>query len=341
MDDARILSGPDPTGDYLLESKARRKLELRLLQNFFENTSQTFSACHNTEIRNAWAHDATKLALEHDNLLYEIFSISASHLLKSNPDDQELLLARQAYVSVALQEDQELLLARQAYVSVALQEQRNAVAKLGPQNADAVCLASSLILIDSFASLQDRSLSPYLPPMEWLRIARGGASLYSMALHTLGDLETTRIRTFVMAEPVLTNLEVLFSESNRERFVDLLTRDRLAESWDQGTQSTYEKALSYIGGIQIEIERGEHQLATLRRMLAFPLLVPKEFVSFVEEKRPRALVVLAHFIALAANMNGIWWIGDMVQRELEGIRGVLPVEWQVMMHRPLLAAGLA
>jgi hypothetical protein len=323
MDDARILSGPDPTGDYLLESKARRKLELRLLQNFFENTSQTFSACHNTEIRNAWAHDATKLALEHDNLLYEIFSISASHLLKSNPDDQELLLARQAYVSVALQ------------------EQRNAVAKLGPQNADAVCLASSLILIDSFASLQDRSLSPYLPPMEWLRIARGGASLYSMALHTLGDLETTRIRTFVMAEPVLTNLEVLFSESNRERFVDLLTRDRLAESWDQGTQSTYEKALSYIGGIQIEIERGEHQLATLRRMLAFPLLVPKEFVSFVEEKRPRALVVLAHFIALAANMNGIWWIGDMVQRELEGIRGVLPVEWQVMMHRPLLAAGLA
>lgn len=313
----------EKTSEDIPESKARRKLELRLLQNFIENTSQTFSSCNTAQVRLAWANDVPKLALEHDNLLYGIFSISASHLLKSNPDDSELIMARQAYEGLSLS------------------NQRKAVASLSPQNANSVCIASSLILIDAFESLQRRSLTPYLPPVEWLRIARGGASMYSMALHTINDLETSSIRTFATAEPVLSNLEALFADSNRESLQDLLSHGIPGEKWDGVTQATYEKALSYIGGIQIEIDRGEHPLATLRRMMAFPILVPKEFVEFVDQKRPRALVVLAHFFALAANMNHIWWIGNTVKKEIEGIRRVLPKEWQVMVHAPLLAAGLA
>jgi len=307
----------------IAESKSRRKLELRLLHHFISRTSQTFSSSHDKPVQLAWANDAPELALEHENLMHAIFAISTSHLLRSDPTDHELLIAQQVYKSLSLQ------------------QQREAVACLSSKNAEAVCLASSIILTDSFASLQNRSLSPYIPPVEWLYIARGGASIYSMALHTLKDFETATIRTFVKAEPQLNDLEALFADRNREGLLDLLSQDFATEVWNTGTRATYEKALSYIGGIQVEVGRGENQLATLRRMMAFPLLVPKEFLSFVEEQRPRALVILAHFFALAANMmDDVWWVGNTPQREIEGIRNVLPIQWQAMLQRPLRAVGL-
>jgi hypothetical protein len=58
------------------ESKSRRLLELRLLQNWIDRTSKTFGACHYDDVRHAWSIEVPKLALQHDNLLYQVFSIS-------------------------------------------------------------------------------------------------------------------------------------------------------------------------------------------------------------------------------------------------------------------------
>jgi hypothetical protein len=75
-------------------------------------------------------------------------------------------------------------------------------------------------------------------------------------------------------------------------------------------------------------------------MMAFALLAPKKFIQYVGEQLPRALVILAHFFALASNVKYMWWIGDIAQREIQGIWDVLPLEWHVM-RKPLAAAGLA
>jgi hypothetical protein len=60
------------------EGKSRRLLELRLLQNYIVNTSQTLASCHNDEVRHAWFVEVPQLALQYDNLLYEIFVRIAS-----------------------------------------------------------------------------------------------------------------------------------------------------------------------------------------------------------------------------------------------------------------------
>jgi hypothetical protein len=99
------ISEPEITSDIEIpESKARQKLELRLQQNFIANMCQTFSACHNFVVREAWSTDVPKVALEHENLLYEMFAISAFHLLKSDPNDAELIAVRRAYLSLSLRE---------------------------------------------------------------------------------------------------------------------------------------------------------------------------------------------------------------------------------------------
>ena len=74
-------------------------------------------------------------------------------------------------------------------------------------------------------------------------------------------------------------------------------------------------------------------------MIAFALLVPRKFVELVGEKRPRALAILAHFLALAADMEDIWWVGDIARREVLGIQKVLPSEWQSLLVSPLKSIG--
>jgi hypothetical protein len=89
------------------------------------------------------------------------------------------------------------------------------------------------------------------------------------------------------------------------------------------------------GCIQLAIKSGEHKMGICRRMIAFALLVPRKFVQFVEEERPRALVILAHFFALASDMEDIWWVAGTARREVLGIQQVLPPEWQWMMESPM------
>jgi hypothetical protein len=265
------------------------------------------------------------LALQHDNLLYQIFSISTLHLLRTEPENSELILARQTYQGLALR------------------KHRGAVAKLNSKNADAVCCASSLIFIDAFASLQERPIEPYSPPIEWLHMARGAGSVFAVGINRLKDsklFETAIIMAISSRHPYFDNGNVVFEEMNRKTLLGLLTQDIPGEQWDQETQQAYEKALSYIGWVQAAIKDGEHLLGTCRRMMAFPVLAPKKFVDFVHEMRPRALVILAHFFALGSQLGDVWWIGETVQREIQAIQRVLPSEWQPLMRQPLVRAGL-
>jgi hypothetical protein len=123
--------------------------------------------------------------------------------------------------------------------------------------------------------------------------------------------------------PYFDNGNLLFEEMNRKGLLGLLTQDIPGESWDKETQQAYEKTLSYIGWVQAAIKDGEHVLGTCRRMMAFAVLVPKKFIEFVEEMRPRALVILGHFFALGSQMGDVWWIGEIIQRE----RSKLSSEW--------------
>lgn len=304
------------------EGKPRRLLELRLQQNFIERTSQTLSGCHNRSVSEAWAVEVPKLAFFNDNVLYGMLALSALHLLKSEPDNHELLLAREAYKGLALR------------------EHRRAIAQLSPEAADAVCYASTMVLMDAFACLQARPLNPWTPPIEWIQMARGSGSIFGASFDQINNFQTAKIMPIVLAQPDLTNGALLFADDNRQGLEYLLRQDLSNEIWDEETQQAYERAVNYIGGVRIAIEAGEHRLGTLRRMMAFALLGPKKFYNFVQEYRPRALVVLAHFFAIFSTMEDMWWIGKVAQREIEGIQRVLPPEWQVLMRAPLAAVGL-
>jgi hypothetical protein len=56
-----------------------------------------------------------------------------------------------------------------------------------------------------------------------------------------------------------------------------------------------------------------------RGALTFPATVSKRFVELLEERRPRALAILASFLALLKVVDNIWWLHGMARREVLGI----------------------
>ena len=262
--------------------------------------------------------------------------MTAMHIANEEPDNMEAI---EAY---------------SRYLDLALQLHRKEVTNLTKENADAACLTSTMIRIIAFAILQDRGLEPYSPPTHWLSMTKESAMVFKSSWVFIGDEPTSVARAVVTETPVLTNngavflkngpkpwdLKTLFGENNRKDLLHLLQRrptDEENEPWDEGIADAYQKALSYIGGVQIAIAASEAPQVILRRLISFPMLIQQPFIDLVAEQRPRALVVLAHYFALLARISHVWWIGDTGRREIRGIQTILPDEWQNFLEWPLQA----
>lgn len=141
-------------------------------------------------------------------------------------------------------------------------------------------------------------------------------------------------------KPILTPFnEALFCEGNRKGLLPLLRHDGsndVDEPWDADIFNAYAITLSYIGGVILAIRTGEETVQDIgRRLVAFPVLIPKRFIELVTESRPRALVVLAYYFAIMAKRKDVWYVGDTGNREVRGIMSILPEKWRHWMQWPL------
>lgn len=313
----------------LPESRERRLMELRLMQNFIWSVARPFPLSPSKEWGEMFEQTVPAMALKHDNLLSTILAVSASNLLMKDPDNVELQSARQTYIVKAVR------------------EQRRMIDLLSAETADPMCLASLFLLTFSFAALRDRTLEPYAPPLRWLHMGRGAGALIGMSIDTLikaGRLDHSPMLFVVRSYPRLGIDESYFDESMRKNLTGVLSQQLpgSGDVWDDETRDTYEKTLSYVGSIQHAINQQEPAYAVCRRIQAFSIIVPPDFTTFVEERRPRALVILAYYFAMTVQVQGPWWLGmpsdgreGTAEREIRAIAKVLPAGWQGQMVWPL------
>jgi hypothetical protein len=317
----------DPTHSDIVrpESEERRLLELRLLHQWMTKSGLSFPGCHDKFFRDAMILSIPNKAMRHPAYLYTLFAFSAIHIARS---------------STSPSERREFMDSHHLYLDLALQEHRRDIENLGQDNADAVCITSSLIRNCMQAEVQDRPLHPYSPPSQWLHMMQGSGDVFKTAWDWVGEDTDSLARIIAKSGPDLTNFAEMFSSANREPFSHLLHRspeDEANEPWDLQIQEAYERPVCYIGGIHIALNKGEEASHTFRRLLAFPMFVPKLYIKLIEERRPRALVVLAHFFAFLAGPRDLWWVGDTGRREIRAINSVLEGKWAEMLDWPLAA----
>ena len=84
-----------------------------------------------------------------------MYAITALHLSRLEPDNAEAIVAYQHYLGLAIQ------------------LHRKDVSELSKADADAACLTSSMVRTYAFAVLQERPLTPYAPPSQFLYMTSG------------------------------------------------------------------------------------------------------------------------------------------------------------------------
>ncbi|KAL6922177.1 hypothetical protein FSHL1_006144 [Fusarium sambucinum] len=298
------------------ESESRRKQELGLFHQYMTDTGPSVALDPITA--HFWVTTICRLALKSDATLYSIYMVAAMHTDKrSNFTDTKALETSQTYLNMTIR------------------EHHKDVANINAENVEYICLTSSMLRVYGYARLQRRSLEPYTPPVDLLRITGTSTALFRNAWDIIRDNPESVV--YQMIESAADLLEDNDSKELPHDLKPLLSREKpheVEEPWDEETEDAYVRALSLIGRIRNFMDRENINKSIGRRTVVFPMMMRPKFADLVEELRPRALVILAYYFALLSMLSEFWWIGDSGVREIRAVEKILPDEWQSWLEWP-------
>ncbi|CAK7264954.1 hypothetical protein SEPCBS119000_001256 [Sporothrix epigloea] len=96
----------------------------------------------------------------------------------------------------------------------------------------------------------------------------------------------------------------------------------------------YYKTLKLLGSLYRELESGIGRILSLR-IITWLTFLPKSFVDIARERRPRALVILAHYLAFVKLCNRLWWMRGIADKEIRDILNVLEESWLTYIKGPI------
>ena len=130
--------------------------------------------------------------------------------------------------------------------------------------------------------------------------------------------------------------EALYGIQNCAPFIELLdwSAHPEAQSLSPETKRTYEVFLAYVGSIYKGLQEGEHHCRNFRRLLCLGIFCPAEVIDLLEDRRPRALAILALYFAMTYAQNDHWIWRGLADQQVDGIATIMPSDWSWSMDRP-------
>ncbi|KAG6018032.1 hypothetical protein E4U41_004050 [Claviceps citrina] len=282
-----------------------RLLELRLFHHFTTSTCRTL-VTNSPAAGDIWQRAVPRLAFQGKAYLADaMLCVAALHLRSQDPADKCLVRASHAYTASTLA----------AYVTTL----NNGIT---PDNAEALFLTATLISFQATASrifIKDdaeagpgHGTSRYTLPMAWFHACQGVKTVVSSSWQWIRNSST--VQAVVDSQPSFQlDLNPLNSSSFFRHLLENLDDELAGEPIDKvtATHQGYFHAVSVLNWA--------HKNPDAPAALAFPASVSRRFVELVEEKRPRALAILACFFALFQRMDPVWWLEGVSRREVMGL----------------------
>jgi hypothetical protein len=99
----------------------------------------------------------------------------------------------------------------------------------------------------------------------------------------------------------------------------------------------YYQALQVLGSLYLELGKGISEMLLLR-VATFLTFLPGQFVDAARQKRPRALIILAHYLVFAMfRFRACWWMDGISKREIPSLCQFLGPEWDYLLRVPRAA----
>ncbi|KAH8823943.1 hypothetical protein DL96DRAFT_1818663 [Flagelloscypha sp. PMI_526] len=287
-----------------------RKIDLELLHHWTTTTLQTFVpdvpvTRHGFQIR------LPHLALQHDFLLHSIFALSALHVHVLKSSGEYLRFAKvhcqKAIVSLDNTSD---------YVS-----------------GELAFMANALLSIYWIASPHDGSWDVF----DWFPVAR--TFMRRLREHWIA------VSNGIIKDSPVEGLTSVLQHHMRSPFptiVENIHREEVCpydpeELMDFNVVRAYELLLQDLSYMWSVLMHPNQQSVAI---YLFPAGVHDEFIDFFMKKRPRALILVAHYCALLSQFGSVWWYGaDRARNDILKILSSLDPKWLPWMEYPLTVIG--
>ncbi|KAL1838893.1 hypothetical protein VTJ49DRAFT_2084 [Mycothermus thermophilus] len=101
---------------------------------------------------------------------------------------------------------------------------------------------------------------------------------------------------------------------------------------------SYYTALRLLGSLYRELTNGGFHPGLMLRIITFPTYLPKEVVDAARARRPRALIIVAHWLAwVKFQIFPCWWIQGISDYEIPNLCAAAGPEWLHLLRVPLAA----
>lgn len=294
------------------------------LQLFHHYAIATYKTMRDEDgiIHDIWQKHLPEWGVEFPSILHLILALSALHLAYQKPE------LRSKYIEKA---DNRFTFGVRSVTSILFQ--------LNDDNCQKVYMAASLICFIYFA----RGPRPgeYLifsdsGPSEWLVLMNGvklvvqshRAKIFTGLLEPQGD-ETSYTTTSAMRS------------EHHEHTVHLQSVQRLIEeeASELKERELYMSALQDLFNIMDELyERasaGKKGVSFMDLVIGWLYRRPGEFVLHLEQKQPRALVILAYWAVLLKYMESTWFMEGWSEHVMTGISGSLHLDYWRWIEWPM------
>ena len=328
---------------------------MELLHNFVIRTGLTI--VNNAAMQRVWQTGVIDLALEHKFLMHTLLSLSAMHLAHLRPSES-------AQLSVLAAHHQDLGLAGF----------RSELQNIDENNCHALFASSILVILYVPASSgttinKDMISSSFLNDtffsaiMDWIRLIRG---CHHVILRGRTWLERGPTANLVPREAWHHSTEPADERSrNEDRYLASLERlwapDTPANSitYDDSELEAYQAALTELrhsfGRMSVAETRNQncswchadaglpevldHHIPRVVAGVLWSMMIPNKFFELMEQRKPVALVLLAHNAIILKRTSDEWWNKTPAMKIMAAVTASLSPDYAAWIEWPQREVG--
>ncbi|KAI0484953.1 hypothetical protein GGR56DRAFT_616263 [Xylariaceae sp. FL0804] len=320
-------------------------LEMFLIWHFTAVVKETFPYEREPLARRKQSDDLVQTIFTHNFVLNSILAVAAQHLV----------LTRGASFPGPFA-DVDFSQVHAFYLDQSLQSHRQALDAINPDNAEPVLLVSILLCYVAYRPFPDQIVGG--EPFTWLKMSQ---AIVHVAMATHAHLPPHSSVTYMMSVGMHASLvECLQLELGNTASIPGFEPQHISDFFKElayfqdpeenplrNPSETPEErhacmvALGVVDDIYQAARTGEDPTLFGKRLLAFGPRLPPLFVHMVDQRKPRALAILAQFAALTKWAAGEdedyrqFWFSGFAAREIEVVRSLLPADWLWTLKWPL------
>ena len=198
------------------------------------------------------------------------------------------------------------------YRARAFEGYRAAVQRADPRTFPSLVVCSLMICALSSDMFRGDDARP-LYIVDWITVWRGIGLMINLT--TPRALTQSGVGALFLRPPIDLNTSALHVPSNLLFMVSSL---KPADP-DYAHAATYYDTLKYLGSLYKELATTGFGPVLDIRIITFFTFLPFEFVDLARQRRPRALVIIAHHLVFMRVVRKTWWLAGIPEQELPAI----------------------